>query len=145
MFSGEFEHSIDDKGRLIIPARLRVELPGEVFITRGFEGCLFLYPIDTWNEMSDKLRGLSTTNKAARFVSRLMFPGSETGLDNQGRISVPPPLRDHADIQLGGEVVVLGVNNRIELWSKSRWRQMTQELEQNIAKHADALDVDFTF
>lgn len=140
MFIGEYEHSIDDKGRLIIPARLRAQLPNEVFITRGFEGCLFLYTIDDWQEMAKELRGLSTTNRAARQVSRMMFSGTETSLDGQGRISVPAPLRDHADIELGEQVVVIGVNNHIELWSKPRWRQMTEHLEQNAADYAAELD-----
>ncbi len=140
MFSGEFEHNIDRKGRLIIPARLRTQLPDEVFITRGFEGCLFLYTIDRWSQMADELKDLPTTNRAARLVSRLIFSGTETSLDAQGRISIPAPLRDHADIELGGEVVVVGVNNHIELWSKPRWRQMTEKLEQEAADYAAELE-----
>lgn len=136
MFSGEFEHSIDEKGRLIIPARLRSDVAQDVFITRGFDGCLFVYPIETWGEMAEHLNRLPTTQPAARYVSRLLFAGNETRLDKQGRISIPAPLREHADIQLGGEVVVVGVNNRIELWSKARWRQVTEKLEKEATELA---------
>ena len=144
MAAGEFEHNIDDKGRLIIPMRLRAELLDEVFITRGFDGCLFVYPLQTWKEMATHLKQLPTTLPEARYVSRLLFAGNETTLDKQGRISISPPLREHADIQLGSEVVVVGVNNRIELWSKDRWRQVTAMLETKAAKFAAELG-DFAF
>lgn len=144
MFSGEFEHSIDDKGRLIIPVRLRSDLSDDVFITRGFDGCLFVLPLETWEQLADRLNQLPTTRPAARYVSRLLFAGNETRLDKQGRISISPPLREHADIQPGAEVVVVGVNNRIELWSKARWKQVTEKLEKEAAELADDLD-DFAF
>ena len=129
MFLGEFEHNIDDKGRLIIPARLRSELDDEVFVTRGFDGCLFVYTLEAWNNLADQLNRLPISQAAARMVSRMLFSGSESSLDRQGRISVPPPLREHAAIELGAEVVVVGVNNRIELWSKARWQIVTDKLE----------------
>lgn len=144
MFSGEFEHNIDDKGRLIIPMRLRTDLSDDVFITRGFDGCLFVYPLEIWKGIAAQLNQWPTTNPQARYVSRLLFAGNETTLDKQGRISIPPPLREHADIQLGGEVVVVGVNNRIELWNKDRWRQVTEKLEKEAAELAAGLG-DFAF
>lgn len=144
MFSGEFEHSIDEKGRLIIPARLRSNLSDDVFVTRGFDGCLFVYPMDVWKEMADHLDQLPTVHPAARYVSRLLFAGNETSLDGQGRISISAPLREHADIQLGGQVVVVGVNNRIELWSTARWRQVTEKLEKEATELAAELG-DFSF
>lgn len=139
MFSGEYEHSIDDKGRLIIPMRLRSELPENVFITRGFDGCLFLYPVETWQEIATHLNQLPMTQQQGRVISRLLFAGIETSLDKQGRISIPATLRDHAAIALGSEVVVVGVNNRIELWSKSRWHQVTELLETQAADFAAEL------
>lgn len=144
MFSGEYEHNIDEKGRLIIPMRLRSELSDEVFITRGFDGCLFLYPLETWKEMAAHLNQLPTTMPEARYVARLLFAGNETTLDKQGRILIPPPLRKHAGIQLSGEVVVVGVNNRIELWSKARWQEVTGVFETKVAKYATKLG-DFAF
>lgn len=131
MFSGEYEHNIDDKGRLIIPARLRSELPDEVFITRGLDGCLFLFPIGTWNEKASQLGNLSLTRSQARSLSRLLFSGNETTLDKQGRISIAAPLRGYSGIELGEEVVVVGVNNHIELWNKARWAEVTQQLEES--------------
>lgn len=139
MFTGEYEHSIDDKGRLIIPMRLRSELPDIVFITRGFDGCLFLYPSETWQDIADHVNQLPMTQQQGRVISRLLFAGSETALDKQGRISIPPTLRDHAAIELGGDVVVVGVNNRIELWSKDRWHQVTELLETQAADFAAEL------
>ncbi len=144
MFSGEFEHSIDDKGRLIIPISLRSELSDGVFITRGFDGCVFVYPIETWKEVATQLNQWPTTRTEARFIARLLFAGNETTLDKQGRISISPPLREHADLKLGGEVIVVGVNDRIELWNKERWRAVTEKLEKEAATLAAELG-DFTF
>ena len=135
MFSGEHEHSIDDKGRLIIPARMRAALADGVFITRGFDGCLFMYTLDAWQKIAEQLDKLPVTHTAARYVSRLLYAGTETTLDKQGRVLIPPALREHADIELGGEVVIVGVSNRIELWNKTRWKQVTERLE----KEAPAL------
>ncbi|MFQ5854499.1 MAG: division/cell wall cluster transcriptional repressor MraZ [Anaerolineae bacterium] len=140
MFSGEYEHNIDDKGRLIVPMRLRSELSTNVFITRGFDKCLFVYPTRAWEEIAAHLKRLPTTQIAARSVSRLLFSGSETTLDKQGRISISPPLREYADIQLGSEVVVIGVNNRIELWNKDRWGEFIGKLEEEAADLAAELD-----
>lgn len=144
MFSGEFEHSVDDKGRLIIPISQRAQLSEGAFITRGFDGCLFIFPLETWQNIATQLDQWPTTRAEARFVSRLLFSGNETTLDKQGRISISPPLREHADIELGGEVVVVGVNNRVELWNTARWKEFTAMLEQDATKFADALG-DFTF
>ena len=140
MFLGEFEHNVDDKGRLTVPVRLRPELSEGAFVTRGFDGCLVVYPLKAWNEMAARLKALPTTRRAARYVSRMFFAGSEIALDKQGRISIPPPLRDHADIQPGSEVIVVGVNDRIELWNKARWAQVTEELEQKSTDFEAALD-----
>lgn len=143
MFSGEYEHSVDDKGRLIIPAKLRSELSSSVFITRGLDNCLFLYPIKTWQDIAADLDQLPTTNNAARSLSRLLFSGNETTLDKQGRISLAPPLRDYADIDLGSEVVIVGVSNRIELWNNERWDAFMGKLGQEAAAMADDLDLSF--
>lgn len=140
MFSGEYEHSIDDKGRLIIPARLRSELPDDVFITRGLDGCVFLLPIGTWNEMANRLSSHSMTRTQIRFLSRLLFSGNETTLDKQGRISIPAPLRDYSGIEPGGEVVIIGLNDRIELWNKARWTEISQQLKEGGSDLAAGLE-----
>ncbi len=140
MFSGEYEHNIDEKGRVIIPAKLRAELPGDVvFVTRGFDGCVFVLPPDAWEELARHLAALPTTNTQARYVARMMFSGTDCRLDKQGRILIPQPLRDHAGIELGNEVVIVGVNSRIELWSKPRWQALTERLEKESETFAEQL------
>ena len=117
MFMGEYNHTIDAKGRLIIPSRFR-ELLGEEFVlTRGLDGCLSIYPMDEWVAFEEKLRALPLTNKDARTFSRFFVAGATTcQLDKQGRILVPQTLRQFAG--LDKDVVLTGNLNRIEVWSK---------------------------
>ena len=120
MFMGEYNHTIDAKGRLIIPSRFR-ELLGEEFVlTRGLDGCLSIYPMDEWVAFEEKLRALPLTNKDARTFSRFFVAGATTcQLDKQGRILVPQTLRQFAG--LDKDVVLTGNLNRIEVWSKEKW------------------------
>lgn len=120
MFMGEYQHSLDDKGRLIMPAKFRDEL-GETFVaTRGLDNCLFVYPNGEWRILEEKLKTLPMTSKDARAFVRFFFSGAtECEIDKTGRISLPQNLREHAGLEK--EVVVIGVSNRIELWSKERW------------------------
>ena len=122
MFMGEYNHVIDAKGRLIIPARFR-ELLGEEFImTRGLDGCLSIYPMDEWNAFEEKLRALPLTNKNARTFTRFFVAGATNcELDRQGRVLVPQPLREFAGLEK--EVVLTGNLNRIEIWSKEKWSE----------------------
>ena len=117
MFMGEYNHSIDAKGRLISPARFR-ELLGEEFIlTKGLDGCLSVYPMDEWKAFEEKLRALPLTNKNARTFTRFFVAGATNcELDKQGRILVPQTLREFAG--LDKDVVLTGNLNRIEIWSK---------------------------
>ena len=122
MFMGEYNHVIDAKGRLIIPARFR-ELLGEEFImTRGLDGCLSVYPMDEWETFEKKLRDLPLTNKNARTFTRFFVAGATNcELDRQGRVLVPQPLREFAGLEK--EVVLTGNLNRIEIWSKEKWSE----------------------
>ena len=122
MFMGEYNHTIDAKGRLIIPARFR-ELLGEEFIlTKGLDGCLSIYPMDAWEAFETKLRALPLTNKNARTFTRFFVAGATNcELDKQGRILLPQPLREFA--QLDKDVVLSGNINRIEIWSKEKWAE----------------------
>jgi len=138
MFFGEFEHTIDDKGRLTIPARFRDELAEGMFVTRGLDGCLFAYPLDRWRALDEKVATLPLTKRNARYFSRLIYSGSECKLDKQGRILLPSSLRQHAAI--GNEVVIIGVNSRLEIWSKARWQEVTAQLEHEGADFAEQLD-----
>ena len=122
MFMGEYNHIIDAKGRLIIPARFR-ELLGEEFIlTKGLDGCLSIYPMDAWEAFETKLRALQLTNKNARTFTRFFVAGATNcELDRQGRILVPQTLREFAGLEK--EVVLTGNLDRIEIWSKEKWSE----------------------
>ena len=122
MFMGEYNHTIDAKGRLIIPSRFR-ELLGEEFVlTRGLDGCLSIYPMDERVAFEEKLRAFPLTNKDARTFSRFFVAGATTcQLDKQGRILVPQTLRQFAG--LDKDVVLTGNLNRIEVWSKEKWSE----------------------
>ena len=122
MFMGEYNHTIDAKGRLIIPARFR-ELLGEEFIlTKGLDGCLSIYPMDAWEAFETKLRALPFTNKNARTFTRFFVAGATNcELDKQGRILVPQTLREFAGLEK--EVVLTGNLDRIEIWSKEKWSE----------------------
>jgi MraZ protein len=137
MFSGECEHTIDDKGRLIIPAKFRTELAEGLFVTRGLDGCLFVFPPDKWKEMSEKMANLSLVQSSARLFSRMIYSGIECKLDKQGRILLPPSLRAHADIE--NEVVINGVWTRLEIWSKKRWQKQTTRMEEESSVMAEHL------
>ena len=122
MFMGEYNHTIDAKGRLIIPARFR-ELLGEEFIlTKGLDGCLSIYPMDAWEAFETKLRALPLTNKNARTFTRFFVAGATNcELDKQGRILVSQTLREFAGLEK--EVVLTGNLDRIEIWSKEKWSE----------------------
>lgn len=136
MFMGEYQHNIDTKGRIIVPAKFR-ELLGETFvITRGLDRCLFGYPLEEWKQVEEKLKALPLTKKDARAFTRFFFSGaSECELDKQGRINIPTPLVSYA--QLEKECVVLGVSNRIEIWSKELWEDYFEESEESFAEIAE--------
>lgn len=122
MFMGEYNHTIDAKGRLIIPSKFR-ELLGEEFVlTKGLDGCLSIYPMDEWKAFEEKLRALPLTNKNARTFTRFFVAGATNcELDKQGRILVPQTLREFAG--LDKDVVLTGNLNRIEVWSKEKWNE----------------------
>ena len=120
MFMGEYNHTIDAKGRLIIPSRFRELLGDEFVLTKGLDGCLSIYPMEEWEAFEEKLRSLPLTNKNARTFSRFFVAGATScELDKMGRILVPQTLREFAG--LDKDVVLTGNLNRIEVWSKEYW------------------------
>ena len=122
MFLGEYTHNIDQKGRLIIPSKFREGLGDQFVITKGLDGCLFLFPNDKWLQFEDKLRQLPISNKAVRTFVRFFTAGGADGtIDKQGRSLIPANLRDYA--QLEKEVVIIGVPDRVEIWSKDNWNE----------------------
>ena len=133
---GEYQHSVDAKGRLIVPAKFREAL-GETFvITRGLDNCLFGYPMNEWRKLEEKLKGLPMTKKDTRAFARFFFSGAtEVEIDKQGRINIPSTLITHAN--LAKECVVLGVSNRIEIWAKDAWEIYFNESEQSFNEIAE--------
>ena len=138
MFMGEYNHTIDAKGRLIIPSEFR-ELLGEEFVlTKGLDGCLSIYPMDEWNAFEEKLRALPLTNKNARTFSRFFVAGATScELDKQGRILVPATLREFAGLEK--DVVLTGNINRIEIWSKEEWGKAENKTELEPADFAQKM------
>lgn len=120
MFMGEYNHTIDAKGRLIIPSKFR-EILGDAFVvTKGLDGCLFVYDNEEWKRFEEKLRSLPITNKEARQFVRFFLAGAtEAEVDKQGRILIPNVLREFA--QLTKDVVLVGVGSRIEIWGRERF------------------------
>ena len=126
MFLGQYQHSIDAKGRLIVPAKFRDDLGERFVVTKGLDNCLFAYPQEEWKVFEDKLKQLPLTNPGARKFVRFFFAGAvECELDNQGRIMIPPHLREYAALKK--DVVSIGVNNRIEIWNKDSWNDYSDE------------------
>lgn len=129
MLLGEYEHSLDDKNRLTLPARFRQSFSDGVVLGRGMDGCLVVYTRDGWERfVENRLAELDPFSKEARQMSRFMFAGaSEAELDKQGRVMVPPPLVQHAALER--EVVVAGVRDHLEIWDRAAWREQLQEVE----------------
>ncbi|MGM9892194.1 division/cell wall cluster transcriptional repressor MraZ [Limosilactobacillus sp.] len=142
MLMGEYNHVIDSKGRLIIPAKFRGQLGTTFVITRGMDGCLFGYPQTEWQALEEKLKALPLTKRDARaFVRFLYSAATECELDKQGRVNVPPVLRQHAALKK--DCVIIGVSNRFEIWSAERWRDYSADTADNFDAIAEDLQIDF--
>jgi len=135
---GEYRHTIDDKGRLTLPARIREEL-GPVFVaTKGLDNCLFLYPSSEWAALEAKLRALPVTQKDARAFVRLFFAGAaECRPDAQGRVLLPAPLRAYAGLDREG--VIVGVSSRVEVWQPEAWERYVGEADATYADIAERM------
>jgi transcriptional regulator MraZ len=139
MLLGEFEHTIDDKNRLTLPAKFRQALSGGLVITRGMDGCLYCYPQPEWERLVDgRLAGLDPLSKEGRLMHRYFFAGaSEAEPDKQGRVMVPATLAKNLGI--GREVVVAGVGDHLEIWDRAAWRDHVKELEGSAEDVAERL------
>ena len=140
MFFGEFEHTIDSKGRLTIPARFKDQLAGGIVITRGLDGCLWAFPRDEWHKISEKIANLTLTSADARRFTRFMFASASDSIpDRNGRVIIPSKLLGYATIER--DVVIAGMMNKLELWSPDRWaveqEQATEDPEALVAQLAD--------
>ncbi|NMA95273.1 MAG: division/cell wall cluster transcriptional repressor MraZ [Clostridiales bacterium] len=126
MFIGEHQHTIDPKGRIIMPAKFRESLGESFVVTKGLDNCLFVYPSPEWKVLEEKLRTLPLTSKDARAFTRFFFAGAcECQLDKQGRILIPANLREYA--KLDREIVTIGVLSRAEIWAKEVWEGYNEQ------------------
>ena len=138
MFLGQFEHAIDEKGRLIVPAKFREKLGGEFVITFGLDVCLFVYPLEEWKTLAENLKSLPLGQRDARAFKRILFSqATNCSLDEQGRVIIMKYLRDYAQIKK--EVIVVGVSDRIEIWGKERWQEYSKEIESSFEDIAERI------
>lgn len=138
MFIGEFQHTIDEKGRLIMPVRFREGLAETFFITKGLDTCLFVYPSGEWAILEARMKALPLTQSNARAFVRFFFAGaSDCTLDRQGRILIPNNLREYA--RLARDVVVVGVSNRVEIWDRGEWEKFERQAEASYEKLAEEI------
>lgn len=141
MFMGQYNHTIDSKGRLIIPSKLRDSLGEGFIVTRGLDGCLFIYPDSEWKNIINKYKELPDTKNRRHFM-RIFLSGATTcEYDKQGRINIPGPLVDYAKLQK--DCIIIGVDERLEVWSKERWEGFINENEENLSDIADDLFASF--
>ena len=141
MLIGEYEHSLDVKGRLIMPSKFRDDIGEKFIITKGLDGCLFAFSLEEWKNFEQKLRSLPISNKDARAFSRFFFAGAiDCEIDKQGRFLISSNLRDFAE--LTKEVVIIGMDSRIEIWSKDKWQKCDDEISADeIAEKMEMLGI----
>lgn len=143
MFMGEYQHNIDAKGRLIVPAKLREGLGEKFVVTRGMDGCLFGYPLTEWELLEGKMQEMPLAKKDARTFVRFFYSAAtECEIDKQGRINLPTNLRKYAKLEKA--CTIIGVSNRIEIWSEENWQEFSCEAEENFDDIAENM-IDFGF
>ena len=143
MFYGEYQHSVDTKGRVIVPSRFREGLGDKFIITKGLDNCLFVYSLDEWSNLEAKLKTLPLSSKDARAFIRFFFSGAtECEVDKQGRILVPANLREYAGLEK--EIYIIGVSTRVEIWDKQKWEAYNSDdnlSADNIAEKMEQLGI----
>jgi MraZ protein len=140
LFYGEYQHTVDPKGRVIIPAKLREGLGEKFILTKGFDNCLFAYSMEEWKNFEEKMKTLPLTDKDARAFVRFFFAGAtECEVDKQGRILIAQNLREYASIDK--DVYVIGMAARVEIWDKSRWEEYQSGENLNADKLAEKLSM----
>lgn len=139
MFMGEYSHTIDAKGRIIVPAKFRESLGDNIVVTKGLDNCLFVYTSEDWRKFEEKLRTLPLTNKDARKFTRFFLAGAaEMEIDKQGRILIPSVLREFAALEK--DVVLVGVVSRIEIWDKARWNESISIYDDDMEEVAENME-----
>lgn len=139
MLRGEYHYTLDDKGRVVLPPRFRKDLGEAVIVTRGMDDCVWVYPRRGWEQVEEKLRTLPIGRRG--FLRFLLAGAHEVELDRQGRITLPEVLREHAGIANGKEVVVVGLIQRLEIWSEERWKQAVAKAQRDAPKVAAEIDL----
>ncbi len=138
MFVGQFEHSIDSKNRIAIPSKFRRLFQGEVFITKGLDGCLFLFPKTRWQKMADSIGQLPTTKSSARSYARLLLASAIAApFDSQGRIIIPNFLKKYA--KLKSKAIITGLYDRVEIWDREIWKAVEKNVDKDAGKIAEEL------
>ena len=138
MFIGEFHHTIDDKGRIIIPSKFREKLGNQFIITRGIDNCLFVYSYDDWMNITNKLSSLPFTKRDARVFNRFFLSGAtDVELDKQGRVNISSPLISYAN--LTKDCVIVGTGDRLEIWAKESWDNFFNSTKDNMSDIAENL------
>lgn len=138
MFIGEFQHNLDSKGRIAVPAKFRAKLSGGVIITRGLDHCLFIFSSKEWEALAQKLISLPLAQANSRAFVRLMLAGAMDGeLDKQGRILIPDYLREYANLKK--QIIIAGLYNRIEIWDSEDWKQYKTKTESQSDEIAEKL------
>ena len=128
MFTGEYRHSVDDKGRIAVPAKFRAQIEEGAVVSRWLDACLAIHTRTGWDQLAAKVAGLPITDSGSRLFQRYVFAGAfEAGLDRQGRVVVPAYLRDWAGLE--GEAVIVGSRDHAEIWSPARWDDYRRALE----------------
>ena len=137
MFMGEYHHSIDSKGRIIIPSKVRDGLGENFIVTRGLDGCLFLYPKLEWDKKIEKFKELPDTKDKRQFMRIFLSGATICEYDKQGRINIPNPLIEFAKLEK--DCIIIGVDEKLEIWSKERWEEFIANNEENLSDIADSL------
>ena len=137
MFMGEYHHTIDEKGRLTIPSKTRYELGESFIVTRGLDGCLFIYKRDAWEKLVNKYQELPNIKDARMFMRFFLSGANNQEFDKQGRINISSPLIEYAGLKK--DCVVIGVGDRLEIWSAERWNSFISSNEDNFSDIADEL------
>lgn len=135
---GEFQHALDDKGRLTVPAKFREGLGEDFVITRGLDRCLFAYPRTAWNALEERVKSLPTEQPEVRAFVRLLFSGAVVAeLDKQGRVGLPQQLRSYAEIDR--DAVITGASTRVEIWSAGKWAEYSSKFESAYSEIAEKI------
>jgi len=139
MFLGEYQHSLDAKGRVILPSKFRARLEGGCVLTKGQDSCLVVYPREAWDRLAQRLSEARLSSQQARNFNRLIFSGaSDDGPDKQGRVSIPEQLRIYAHLER--DVAVIGAGAHVEIWDRAKWEEHRSRAEREYSEIAEADD-----